>query len=79
LKKGDLGGFENHQTEGIYGKRYNHLKTVINVEQPPSAVLSAGEGACSTFSSKFEISGIFARASKDYYLSLTERSEESLF
>jgi hypothetical protein len=33
------------------------------VEQPPSAVLYAGEGAGSTFSSKFEISGIFARAS----------------
>jgi hypothetical protein len=23
LKKGDLGGFENLQTEGIFGKRYN--------------------------------------------------------
>jgi hypothetical protein len=23
LKKGDLGGFENLQGEGIYGKRYN--------------------------------------------------------
>jgi hypothetical protein len=22
LKKGDLGGFKNRQTEGIYGKRY---------------------------------------------------------
>jgi hypothetical protein len=33
------------------------------VEQPPSAVLYAGEGAGSTFSSKFEISGIFASAS----------------
>jgi hypothetical protein len=22
LKKGDLGGFENHQWEGIFGKRY---------------------------------------------------------
>jgi hypothetical protein len=25
LKKGDLGGFENLQPEGIYGKRYKYL------------------------------------------------------
>jgi hypothetical protein len=23
LKKGDLGGFKNHQWEGIFGKRYS--------------------------------------------------------
>jgi hypothetical protein len=25
LKKGDLGGFENHQWEGTFGKRYNSM------------------------------------------------------
>jgi hypothetical protein len=25
LKKGDIGGFKNLQTEGIYGKRYNSI------------------------------------------------------
>jgi hypothetical protein len=26
LKKGDLGGFKNHQSEGIFGKRYKYTK-----------------------------------------------------
>jgi hypothetical protein len=25
FEKGDLGGFEKLQTEGIYGKRYNYI------------------------------------------------------
>jgi hypothetical protein len=28
LKKGDLGGFENHQSEGIFGKRYKAQLTL---------------------------------------------------
>jgi hypothetical protein len=29
LKKGDLGGFENLQGEGIYGKRYNLVSRLV--------------------------------------------------
>jgi hypothetical protein len=32
LKKGDLGGFENLQLEGIYGKRYN-IHVILNEAQ----------------------------------------------
>jgi len=28
LKKGDLGGFKNHQWEGIFGKRYEGISEV---------------------------------------------------
>jgi hypothetical protein len=48
---------------GFTCKLHNHPISGINVEQLPSAVLYAGEGACSTLDRNLEISGLFARAS----------------
>jgi hypothetical protein len=44
LKKGDLGGFENLQKEGIYGKRYKSLLTENRKPKRDFAVAVAEAG-----------------------------------
>jgi hypothetical protein len=45
LEKGDLGGFKNLQTEGIYGKRYTRPRQIIlpeiNLKPLQKAILSS--------------------------------------
>jgi hypothetical protein len=42
LKKGDLGGFENLQGEGIYGKRYNLKYKIFLYAQDDKMLFRSG-------------------------------------